>query len=360
MTGWIDHLHERSRSFHFAAAASSILFIACLDYLTGPEVSLAVVYLVPIALAVWFLGPKYGWGASLISTIVWALADVASGATYLHPSTPYWNVLARLGVFSVVTWLLTRLKSLQTNLERLVEERTEALRAEITHRAQLEQQLLEAADQERERIGRDVHDGLGQHLAAAAAIGSSVEEGLTRQRLENSEIRKLTQTIRQAIIESKRLSRGLYPAALELGSLSAALEQLCASSEEAFGVRCRLICEQAVDIEDRHTNHQLFRIAQEAVNNALKHAKPRQIVVALTVNESGPTLIIKDDGKGNPSAIVRPRGMGLKIMAYRAGLIGAALEVDSDPEEGTLVTCRPASAVRRGKHGDTRAIVYGT
>ena len=217
--------------------------------------------------------------------------------------------------------------------------RTAALDAEIAHRKQLERELLSTADQERERIGRDLHDSLGQHLAAIAAASSSLQLKMPHRRVNDQDISKLSLLASQAIAELRRLASGLYPAALELGGLSAALDQLCSSVRATSGINCRFLCERSVIIQDRHVAAQIFRIAQEAVSNALKHARPRHLLVSLVAEEASIRLIVKDDGGGLPPKGSRSEGMGLHIMAYRASLIGASLDLEPDPDGGTLITC---------------------
>jgi signal transduction histidine kinase len=302
-----------------------------LDYLNGPEVSLSVFYLMPVCLAVWFVGTKFGVFTAVFGSIAWMIADLVSGARYAHFATPYWNTIVRICMLLITASLLDRLKVLQLDLEERVNQRTAALNAEIARREQLERELLAAADRERERIGRDLHDGLGQHLAAAAGVSLSLEE--------NAEARKITQLINQAIADTRLLARGLYPAALEIGGLSIALEQLCSAVKPAFGIECRFVCSFSVVTPDRSAAEHLFRIAQEAVTNAVKHASPQCVVVGLTAVDDSVTLIVKDDGRGMAKQPPAKRGMGLHIMMYRAKLIGGQLDIESEPGSGTLVTC---------------------
>jgi signal transduction histidine kinase len=130
------------------------------------------------------------------------------------------------------------------------------------------------------------------------------------------------------------------PVEHQADGLMAALQQLTQSASSAFGVPCRLECSGPVLLDDHTSASQLYRIAQEAVTNAMKHAHPRSIVVYLTRNGEGITLQVVDDGIGIPEGSADPsRGSGLNIMKYRAAALGATLRVERNPPAGTSVKC---------------------
>lgn len=339
MNGILQKLHSQSKAFHIIVTTMVVGTMAWIDYLTGPEFSLSIFYVIPIILGIWFVSGRFGFAISILSAFVWLLADLGSSSTHSHLAAHYWNSIVRMAVFLVIAWLFNRLRTSKADLEQTVQLRTAALDLEIERRKQLERELLSTADQERERIGRDLHDSLGQHLAGIAAASSSLQSKSHYSSVDDHDISKLSLLASQAIAELRLLARGLYPAALELGGLSAALDQLCSSVRATSGINCRFLGERAVVIQDRHVAVQIFRIAQEAVNNALKHARPHHLLVSLVAEEALIRLIVKDDGGGLPPKGSRSEGMGLHIMAYRASLIGASLDLEPDPDGGTLITC---------------------
>jgi signal transduction histidine kinase len=207
-------------------------------------------------------------------------------------------------------------------------------------RIRLEQQILEISDREQARIGQDIHDGLCQQLIGLAFSANSIQQSLSAQaRPEASVARKICHLLDEAITESRSVCRGLYPVRLETEGLVPALEELARTTSERFNVEC--VCEA----ESRRlqcniaTATHLYRIAQEAVNNAVKHSGGRCIAIRLTGAEGAIELNIKDDGHGLPAAAHRHAGMGLHIMDYRARRIGGVLQISGNGG-GTVVACR--------------------
>ena len=207
-------------------------------------------------------------------------------------------------------------------------------------RIRLEQQILEISDREQARIGQDIHDGLCQQLIGLAFSANSLQQSLVTQgRSEAGVARKICHLLDEAITEARSVCRGLYPVRLETEGLVPALEELARTTSERFKVEC--VCE----VESRQlqcnivTATHLYRIAQEAVNNAVKHSSGRCISIHLHGGEGAIELRIQDDGHGLPAESERHAGMGLHIMDYRARRIGGVLDIGSNGT-GTLVVCR--------------------
>jgi signal transduction histidine kinase len=207
-------------------------------------------------------------------------------------------------------------------------------------RIRLEQQILEISDREQARIGQDIHDGLCQQLIGLAFSANSLQQSLAAQeRSEAAVARKICHLLDEAITEARSVCRGLYPVRLETEGLVPALEELARTTSERFKVEC--VCE----VETRQlqcnivTATHLYRIAQEAVNNAVKHSSGRCISIYLRGGEGAIELRIKDDGHGLPAESERHAGMGLHIMDYRARRIGGVLDISSNGT-GTVVVCR--------------------
>jgi PAS domain S-box-containing protein len=215
------------------------------------------------------------------------------------------------------------------------------LRAE---RARLEDEILKSIEREQERIGRDLHDGLCQVLAGAK-FRSGYLQRISRDRLPavEKEARMLEQILNKAIEQARDLARGLNPVKVTPAGLPAALEKLAADAQSAEGPRCFFRSQGAVRLPDHHAANHLYRIAQEAVQNALKHARARNIAIILAAEGRRIVLSVKDDGAGLPGQI-KKTGMGLNNMRIRAGLIGGHLEIRRRKNGGTTVRCEIVSA----------------
>jgi PAS domain S-box-containing protein len=216
-----------------------------------------------------------------------------------------------------------------------------AVAHDITERSRLQRQILEISDREQARIGQDVHDGLCQQLIGMGFSLNSLEELLSAdQRPEAATAIKVGKLLDEAIDEARRVCRGLYPVRLSTQGLQSALEEMAVGASERYGVHCW--CEPGKDAPgcDVATATHLYRIAQEAVNNALKHSGARNITIRLTSTAGETVLEVKDDGKGLGSHRQSGAGgMGLHIMEYRARLIGGTLRLASD-NTGMVVSCR--------------------
>jgi two-component system, LuxR family, sensor kinase FixL len=212
---------------------------------------------------------------------------------------------------------------------------------DISERKQLEKAVLEISEREQRRIGQDLHDGLGQHLTGIELRIQLLEEKATGKKLkaEAMALAEVGGFVRDAINQTRRLARGLAPVLLETGGLVAALRELCVHSEQMFHIECVFQSDSVLTIGDLDVATHLYRIAQEAISNSVKHGKSKKVQVTLV--EKGRTVIlqIEDWGKGLPQALPEPRGMGLRIMHYRAGIIGASLAIRNNADRGVTVIC---------------------
>jgi two-component system CheB/CheR fusion protein len=212
---------------------------------------------------------------------------------------------------------------------------------DISERKRLEKTVLDISEREQRRIGQDLHDGLGQHLTGIAFMTKVQEQRLAERQIpEAADAAKIVQLVNDAIFKARELARGLLPVVSDSHGLMSALQLYATEIEDLFRIDCRFQCEQTVLIHDAPMATHLYHIAQEAVNNALKHGQAKTIVIRLFAGEREGTLMIRDDGIG----IERPRaphsGVGLHIMNYRAGMIGGSVEIRRDQTRGTVVTCR--------------------
>ena len=214
---------------------------------------------------------------------------------------------------------------------------------DITERRRLEREVLEIADFEKHRIGQDLHDDLCQHLVAISMIGNMLYADLAKLGLPQAEnAKQVTQMIRNAVDHARILAKGLSPLNIAEGGLRAGLETLVIHTEQMFRVRCRFECFAEVHIQDKEVATHLYRIAQEALHNAVKHSEGSMVLVRLTSNPKVVEISVSDDGIGLPDPQKRPTGggMGMHTMQYRARMIGASLEMFHIKKGGTTVLCR--------------------
>lgn len=210
------------------------------------------------------------------------------------------------------------------------------LRAE---RERLEVEILKSTEQEQERIGRDLHDGLCQLLVGAkfrSVYLQKISAAKTRAMLK--EARALEEMLGHAIQQARDLARGLNPVKVTPAGLPEALQKLACDVESVHRVHCFCHFPKPVKISDHHVAYHLYRIAQEAVQNAIKHASAKNISITFTRLDHRIILIVKDDGVGIPQ-ILKKTGMGLNNMETRARLIGGRLEIRRRKHGGTAVAC---------------------
>jgi PAS domain S-box-containing protein len=222
-----------------------------------------------------------------------------------------------------------------------------ALAAEVEHRRQLEAQLLTAVEQERERLGRDLHDDLSQRLAALAIMMKALTQEIKgRSRADRQKAHDIAEELGHAIGVARNLSRGLHPITLTRQGLPAALEELAARVPKH--VEFNWPTSERLDLEVSVALH-VYRIAEEAVGNAIRHSEGDKITIELQATSARKVaLTISDNGKG--FQVLDPvEGMGLQNMKYRAHVIGGTLKITSAPGHGTVVKC--TLPLRQRQHG---------
>lgn len=234
-----------------------------------------------------------------------------------------------------------RYKTLVESISGSEDERIEAalstLKSESRRRQQLEAELLEAVETERERIGRDLHDDLCQRLGAAAIMTAVVAKRVARQDAAlGEELEKIPKLINDTIESCRTLARGLHPTTLSADGLPGALDEL--ASRMPAGIKFGWPEGERIEIEPSVALH-LYRIIEEAVGNAVKHSGAQEINIKLDVRERGTVLVISDDGQGFDLGAAT-KGMGLRNIKFRADAIGAELTIESQETGGTRVRCR--------------------
>lgn len=219
-------------------------------------------------------------------------------------------------------------------------ERDRALAESKAEGHRLESEIIAISERERHNIGADLHDGLGQQLTAIELICASLKEDMAGLDGElRARVDQMGRMLREAITQTRILSRGLVPVRDDPEALRIALAELADQINSSGQVRCRLECAMAVSILEPTVVGQLYRIAQEAVNNAVKHAHAGEIVIRFREAKDGPWLQVSDNGRGLPRTDQRGSGMGLRLMHHRAAVIGANLLVSSKKDAGVTITC---------------------
>lgn len=278
-------------------------------------------------------------------TIRWVLAEGAALRSYSREP---------LGFIRTVTditrhrELEEELTAARDKLEQRVRERTADLEAEMIERQKLEKQVLECRDNEQRRFSQDLHDGLGQCLTGVLFHVLALERDLTSDHSDlASAASKIAELVNQSINQAHDLARGIDPVPLRPDGLMCALDELVRALCDASPTKCSFQCEEPILLEDNAVATHLYRIAQEAISNAIKHSKASQVTVRLEKLSKSSALVITDDGIGISERRDFRRGRGLNIIKHRARLIDAALDVKTTPSGGATVRCEFSSVKSR-------------
>jgi len=211
---------------------------------------------------------------------------------------------------------------------------------DITERKKTEHEIVEISGREQRRIGQDLHDGMCQILLAAQCLNQVLEEKIRQDKPSEALgcVQEIREHLSHALAQADVIARGLYPVELEARGLMAALIELAQNYSRIYRVQVRFLKQKPVHVEEAMLATHLYRIAQEAVSNAIKGGRATRVRIQLTVQKRGVRLSITDNGCGISKAIKR-KGMGLMLMSYRAQLISARLVFQSMPRGGTKVLC---------------------
>ncbi|MBE3096483.1 MAG: PAS domain-containing protein [Planctomycetes bacterium] len=224
---------------------------------------------------------------------------------------------------------------------------------DVTERKALEREILEISAEERHRIGQDLHDVLGQNLTGVAFLSKVLSRRLKEAgAAEAEQAAQIADLVARCVSQVRSLSHGLCPVELKEEGLMNALGNLAARVEDLFGIPCRFECGESIPVSDGTVATNLYHIAQEAVNNATKHAQARRLAIRLERSDESIILSVEDDGIGLPAQPQPGKGMGLRIMQYRADLLGASLGLERPEGGGTRVVCtlaeKPGPEKRKG------------
>jgi signal transduction histidine kinase len=210
---------------------------------------------------------------------------------------------------------------------------------DVTEKRELREELLKVTAREQRRIGQELHDGTGQELTGLQYLAFSHVRSLSKScpgEVETAQ--RIADGLQRALQQVRALSKGLLPVELDAEGLLAALTELTVRVNELNGAACSFVYDEPIPMLDHEVATQLYRIAQEALNNAVKHARAGRIVLHLTCRRRILRLEIQDDGTGLRTGEPRD-GLGLRIMASRAELIGGTLKIEPGAARGTRVSC---------------------
>ncbi|NLF87064.1 MAG: hypothetical protein GX571_13275 [Lentisphaerae bacterium] len=304
-------------------------------------------------LALLLVGSRAGWAAAALSLALYAAAPallhaggfafigVPAGALASPPA--FWALQGASFAAILLTLLVLFTYFLRLQRRTMIAERAanRQLEQEARRRRQLEEAIGRLGEEERRRLGAELHDGLCQQLTAALLRCTGLEHARGAPDAPHaSELALIRASIQEAIDTAYVVAKGLCPVGMDADALVPALERLCRDVRRRHGIACRLLGDR--DVAIRNPEHALlwYQIAREAVANAVKHAQCEQISIALKRVDGGLEMQIADDGRGLAEGTVPVAGMGLSIMRYRAGLLGGTLRIGAGGNGGLEVACR--------------------
>ena len=209
----------------------------------------------------------------------------------------------------------------------------------LDHR-RLQLEMVEVPQREQQRLGRELHDGLGQQLTGLGLMAKSLAKRLAGAATREREMaEQLAAGLEQALAQVRSLSRGLIPVETDARGLVSALEELATRVSEQSGIHIELLHEKPILISDNETATHVYRIVQEAINNAVKHAQADNITLILEADEHEAVIEVRDNGRGLPEDMHQRTGLGLRTMFHRCQLFGGSLDVYTHDEGGTRVRC---------------------
>lgn len=327
------YLTHQPRAWLWGESILLVLLFGAIDYFTGWEVSVFLFYSLPILLMVRYADRRSAVLMAVICAAVWWWADHQTGHPYVQPWLQAWETVVRLVffLFIVIGGLVVK-----SHIELLEHSRT------------LEQEIIRISEREQRRIGQDLHDGLCQYFAAVGCAAGSLRYSLDRRGAEETPAAAEVEVlIHKGVEQTRGLARGLFPVENDEGGLQSALRELTETTSRLQNVECILECPEPAPYLDNACSTQVFRIVQEALNNAIRHGHARRVVIRLESQGERVRLTIADNGSGLPPGPLPRNGMGLRIMTYRAQTIGGLFDLSPGPNGGAVVSCtfNPAASL---------------
>jgi len=302
------------------------------DFLTGPWITFSVFYLASIFVAVKYLGIRTAYVMAFL---------IVCGKTYVkttwipnevHWALILWQFISSYSIYIFFCYLIGNLLDAR--------RRTEKIAILATKRAgAAERKLLNIGEETQQRIGRELHDDLGQHITGIAFMAQVLSQKLEATGSEETpDAKRITLLLNQAISKTRSIAHGLYPAEMEEHGLPGMLEKFADHVEETYRIKCDYSSDQGCEVDDHEVAIHLFRITQEAVNNAVKHGHANCILLRMSLLPTARTLSIFDNGCGMDIQITTSQtGLGLRSMRHRAEMIGATMVISARLGGGTQV-----------------------
>lgn len=322
---------DRRRLLVISMALILVLVIGCADLATGWELSLFVFYVIPILIAVWQDKKRLAVILAVFCGVVWWIANIRD-FPYRSEWSYHWASMGRTFYFVLV--------ALGGNAFRARQKSDMALIETLNHTSHLEREILETSELAQQRIGLELHDGLCQQLAAIGFAARSLADDLqSRSQPEAKSAEKIEELLRDCVTQTQGLARGIFPVLSSESGLATALDELCIVTKDLTNINVWFRDEGEVHLEQLDVAMHLYRIAQEALNNALRHSGGSVVIISLRREGENVLLTVADDGTGIPENLRLRSGIGLNTMSYRARAIGATLEIKRRSPLGTLVSC---------------------
>ena len=340
-------LRAKSKGHLYLIITSVSLVVGWFDWVTDYEVNFSLVYALLVVVTAWVGGRNVALCVAVTNVMISAAANWTtqpSKSTFGYAlstinRTTFWSFMA------ICTSLIRKRQDSDAERIQILEEMR-----------QLELEIVSVSEQEQQRIGQDLHDGLCQQLAAMGCAARALADDLrSADRPEAEDAVKIEQALQEAVQDARGLARGIFPVHVDRIGLSAALVEMAQATQRLTGVPIHMTDSSEVQVDDPEIAMHLFRIAQEAVANAVKHSGAREVILSLLPDNDHLELRVDDNGRGLPARTqASSSGMGLRTMRYRAHALGAELAIEPRAGGGTSLWCR--LKVRTNYAPDTHAL----
>jgi signal transduction histidine kinase len=326
----VEKLGRQPRHWLMVQAIVFLATVAVINSLPMWRGTMLIFYCLPVYIVAVYFPKRIAIGFTLAAAIVAMIARVDSIHTY-GLGHYFWVAFNRTGGLFFAAGCGIAFRRYRQEAERRFEA--------YQHSQALELEVVRAAELERQKIGHDLHDSLCQTLAALDCAAECLRIDLEADGSPRIDLAtQLQRQLSSATLEARNMARGIYPVSLSAETLPLALQELATTMSGLFGGIIAVTCDHDIPIADSKVAQHLYRIAQEGLSNALRHACAKRIEIRLRQHAGKLVLSVSDDGSGFiPQK--RPEGMGWHTMRYRANLIAAQLDVKSEPGQGTTLFC---------------------
>ncbi|EDY21811.1 integral membrane sensor signal transduction histidine kinase [Chthoniobacter flavus Ellin428] len=326
----IDSFGKQPKSWMMAEAISALALVAVIDIITPWQFSWFIFYAVPVFLVALNFPRRVGITFAIVAAVVGWLANFDT-VEHRGAGAYAWSGVNRMGGLLIAAACGISIQNFREETRRRVEA--------LEHAQELEREILSAGEREQMRIGQDLHDGVCQTLAALDCAAQCLKMDLETEGSPQVKLAgEIQKRLSAATLEARNLARGIYPVTIQGDGLGLALRELVMMTNTLCQGKIGFESDDEFVVKDSEVALHLYRITQEALSNAMRHANATHVSVRLRRDQQHLTISVMDDGCG--SAIqARPDGMGWRTMRYRAKLIGAEIKMESKPAGGTTVRC---------------------